>query len=351
MLRSGWLLSKMKFRIMRGMLGAFCLLPVVFGLLSPALGQAPDFTLTMDKFMPASSVNPGGEATSNLNLSPENGFNGVVDLACTVTTTATDVTLFPSCQMSQTSVTPPSSASAIVTTTSSQGTATSASYTVTVTGTSGALVHTASLSFTVLAVAPDFTITITQVVAPNSVPAGSGAQATVSVNPINGYTGTVTLACSSITPVGIYPPICTFTYPTGELGLPISGPPVTTTLTINTLGPVPTGAAARRRMFYAFWLPVPMLALVGVGIAAGGRRSRTAWGVLAIFVVAGSLLLLPACSTSSSTTTTNTNVVTPPNTYTFTLTGVDQDGEVSSNTSTTNEAPTVSLTVTAPVTH
>ncbi|HTS34540.1 MAG TPA: hypothetical protein VMH04_02645 [Candidatus Solibacter sp.] len=338
------LTSILKSRLLRGLIGAVCLFLAVNGLVLPAAGQ--DFTLTMDKFLPASSVNPGGQATSNITLNPENGFTGTVTLGCTVTTTATDVAVFPECQVSQSTVAPPGSASAIVTSATDQGTATSASYTVTVTGTSGSLVHTASLTFTVLAVAPDFTITIATLVAPNSVPAGTGAQATISVNPINGYTGMVTLACSSITPVVVYPPICTFTYPSGQLGLPITAGPATTTLTINTLGPTPTGAVAQKRVFYAFWLPVP-LALVSIG-ALGGRRARKSLALLALFVTMACVLLLPACNNYNSTTNTNTNVVTPANTYTITLTGVDQNGEVSSNSSTTNTAPTVSLTVTAP---
>jgi hypothetical protein len=94
-------------------------------------------------------------------------------------------------------------------------------------------------------------------------------------------------------------------------------------------------------------LPLPLLALVGVGAAAGGKRSRTAWGVLALFVLGGSLLLLPGCGTNTSTTTTTPNGVTPNNSYSFTLVGVDPAGNVSSNTGTgtTNTPPTVSLTV------
>lgn len=344
---SQFLTSMLKSRMLRGAIGTVCLFLAVPGLVLPAAGQ--DFTLTMDKFLPASSVNPGGQATSNITLNSENGFTGTVALGCVVTTTATGIGVYPSCQVSQSTVAPPGSASAIVSSETDLGTATSASYTVTVTGTSGSLVHSASLTFTVLAVAPDFTITVTGIVAPNSVPAGNGAEATISVNPINGYTGVVTLACSSITPVVIYPPVCTFTYPSGQLGLPITGVPATTTLTINTLGPTPTGAVAHKRMFYAFWIPVP-LALVGIGaLGAGGRRARKSLALLALFITMAFVLLLPACSTSNGSTNTNTTIVTPANTYTLTLTGVDQTGEVSSNSSSTNTAPTVSLTVTAPV--
>ena len=339
----------MKFSRVHRIFPVVCVLVAVVGLLSPAVGQS--FTLTMDKFQPASSVNPGGEATSNVTINPDTTFTSPVDLSCAVTTTSV-VTTYPVCTVTQSSVTPPGSASAVVTTYDpvAATTATPASYTITVTGTSGSITQTASLTFTVLAVTADFTITVTGAIAPSSVPAGSGAQATVSVNPLNGYVGVVTLACSSISPVTINPPVCTFTYPSGQLGLPVNATVTTTTLTINTLGPVHSSAVAHRGAYYTFWLPVPMLALLGVGAAAGGRRSRKALGILAVFVVGASLLLMPACSGyKSSTTTTTNNGSTPANTYTFTLTGVDQNGAVSSNTGTTNVSPTVALTVTAPV--
>jgi hypothetical protein len=40
--------------------------------------------------------------------------------------------------------------------------------------------------------------------------------------------------------------------------------------------------------------------------------------------------------------------VTPANTYTFTIVGIDSNGVISSNTGTNTSAPTVTLTVTAP---
>jgi hypothetical protein len=91
-----------------------------------------------------------------------------------------------------------------------------------------------------------------------------------------------------------------------------------------------------------------MLGLVGLGAAVGGKRSRKAWGLLALFVITGALFLMPACS-NTATTTTTPNGVTPNNTYTFTVTGVDSEGNAASNTgSTTTANPSVTLTVTSP---
>ena len=93
-----------------------------------------------------------------------------------------------------------------------------------------------------------------------------------------------------------------------------------------------------------------MLALVGVGAAAGGKRSRKTWGLLGLFVLSGTLLLMPACG-NTNTTTTTPNGVTPNNTYTFTISGVDANGVVSSNAGAGSTNPTVSLAVTTATTN
>ena len=67
--------------------------------------------------------------------------------------------------------------------------------------------------------------------------------------------------------------------------------------------------------------------------------------MLSLFVLGGSILLMPGCGTNTTVSTTTPNGVTPNNTYTFTLQGVDTNGNISSNTGTTNVAPTVTLTV------
>jgi len=330
------------------------------GTLPSASGQA-EFTLQMSTFSGKGTVDPGGEATSSLTLGTLNGFSGTVDLSCQATSNET-VAIFPTCVVSPASVAPPASATAIVNTVTSSGTATPGLYLITVTGTSSAGncgnasgsggVCTVQAYLTVQSVAPGFTITVQTAVAPSSVHAGSGGQGVVSVNPLNGYSGLVTLSCSSITPLVTLPPICSFVYATGTSGVQVNGVPATATINISTFGPVTTGSLdrtslGRSRGFSALWLPLPLLALAGVGAAAGGKRSRKAWGVLALFVLGGTLLLLPGCGSNTSNTTTTPNGVTPKNSYTFTLVGVDAAGNVSSNTGTgtTNSAPTVSLTV------
>jgi hypothetical protein len=344
---------KSKTRAGHATISVLWVVTAVLALLAPASAQA-DFTLQAAPFSP-DAVAPGGTSSSNITIGAINGFTGTVDLTCQVSSTQA-TTSTPACAVSPATVTPPAGAAVTITTT---GQTTTVGYSITITGTGPSTNHTTPpQSLTVLAVTPQFTITVQSPVVPNSVPAGSGGQGVITVNPINGYsspgypTAGITLACASITPLVTIPPVCSFSYPQGLSSLPVNGAPATTTITISTSGPIITGAGAHPRtfygLFYALWLPLPMLALVGLGSAIGGKQSRKAWGLLALFVMSGALFLMPACGNTTATTT-SPNGVTPNNSYTFTVVGVDADGVVSSNvTSSTSANPTVSLTVTSP---
>src|SRR5437660_1168908 len=176
---------------------AFCPLAVVLCLCFvflasplPALGQSGgDFFLQATPLSP-SSVVPGVSSTATITVGTTNGFSGTVDLTCQVTPVQTTGT--PTCQPSPLSVTPPGQASLTVDT---QGATPPTLYTVTVTGTSGGITHSLTLNVTVLAVTPDYTLTVTTPLAPSTVHAGSGATGVVTLTPINGYTGNVTLSC------------------------------------------------------------------------------------------------------------------------------------------------------------
>ncbi len=349
MLRSQGSESKLKRWTGRVSLPAFCLF-AAFVLAAPASAQ--DFTLTAAAFSPE-AVAPGGTASSNIALVAGSGFAGPVNFTCTVTPNVQITsTSFPVCTVSPGSLSGTGGASATVTTT---GTTPQIGYTITITGTDGLGSQSSQpLSLTVLGVTPQFTITVTSVVAPSSVVAGKGAEGVITVNPLEGYStpqgGFITLYCGSITPLVTIAPVCSFTYPAGQNGVTVSGnTPVSSTLTITSYGPIPTGAVAHPRNFYALWLPVPMLGIVCLGAAMGGKRSRKAWTLLGLFIISGALLLLPACANTTSNPSTSTpNGTTPANTYTFTILGVDTNGVVSSNAGSTSTAPTVSLTVTAP---
>src|SRR5947199_336071 len=139
----------------------------------------PDFAL---------SANPGTvsfvahhSATSTISLHSTGRFNGAV--ALTAASAPSGVTA--SCA--------PSSISGSQTSTCNLASSTSGSYTVTVTGTNGSLVHTTSISVTVTAPAnPDFSITAD----PNTLAFVSGQTAfsTISLQLIGGFNGAVSLS-------------------------------------------------------------------------------------------------------------------------------------------------------------
>jgi hypothetical protein len=336
----------MNFRGARGCRPIALVLAVFVMLAAGATAQTADFTLQMSTFSSLGAVDPGGTATSTLAISPLNGFTGSVSLSCSISPPPANGNA--GCLVSPTTVTPPNGASVTVSTYISPGVDwTPNLYTITITATApGAATQSAYKNLSVLSVVPAFTITVGTVVAPTSVPAGSSATATIDVEELNDYTGTVTLACTSVSPVVVSPPVCMFnpatlTFPSS------SGSVASTTLTITTIGPltVTTQAAQRKTPLYVLWMPLPMLALFGVGAALGGKRSRV-WAVLGLFVMSGLILLIPACSTTTTPTAINSSdIITPNGTYTFTVTGIDENGNQASN----GTASAITLTVTTAV--
>jgi hypothetical protein len=92
-----------------------------------------------------------------------------------------------------------------------------------------------------------------------------------------------------------------------------------TTLTIATVPrPVTVGSLLRRGSFYAAWLPIGGLSLVGLGI--GVRRKRRRWLVGAsLGLIAGVIFLQLGCGSSSSSVTTTGGTLAGR--YTITITG------------------------------
>ncbi|MBZ5549579.1 MAG: SBBP repeat-containing protein [Acidobacteriia bacterium] len=164
----------------------------------------------------------------------------------------------------------------------------------------------------------DFKISAT---APATITAGETTSTTVTLTPLPTYTASI-----SVTDSGL---------PTGATGTfnPISPinmsgtTSMTTTLSIvTTARPVTTGSLLRGRSFYATWLPVGGLSLLGLSVGAGSKRRRWLAGAL-LGLIAGLILLQGACGSSSSPTTSGG---TPAGTYTITITG--SSGTISRNT-------------------
>jgi Domain of unknown function DUF11/Beta-propeller repeat len=161
----------------------------------------------------------------------------------------------------------------------------------------------------------DFTINAN----PSSLKVTNGDLASfpITLAPLPGesYNGTITLTQSSsptiVSSNTVFNPSATVTLDgTGAQGV---------TLNIQTVArPVNTGSLFRRTSFYATWLPIGGLSLAGLGIGAGRKRRRWIAGVL-LGLVAGLILLQPACSSSSSSVSTNQG--TAAGTYFITVTG------------------------------
>lgn len=332
--------SGCKFQAVRFYVGLLLVPAALFCLALNA--QAQTFSLTIPGGFASNAVNPGGTDTASLVINPLNGgVNGTVALSCAITPAPPNGN--QGCTVSPQTVTPPTGASISVDTAytgTTSGTWPPGAYTVTITGTAGAETETASASFAVLNVTGAFNILVPQPIAPASVPAGNSAQGTIEISPINGYSGMVTLSCATVTPLVLSPPVCNFNPTTVN----VAGAPVPATITITTTGPLQVTSAPRSRILYALWLPLPMLALAGIGAAAGGRRIARASSTIALLMLVACILFLPACqnATNTGTPSIGTGTVTPNNTYTFTITGVDQNGTAA----TTTTGSTVKLTVT-----
>ena len=142
----------------------------------------PDFALSAN---PTSvSFVAGQSATSTISLHSTGGFSGPVDLTATSAPGGINVSCVPS------------SISGTQTSTCTVGGSTPGSYTVTVTGTNGSLVHTTSIGVTVTAPpTPDFSISANP--AGVSFVADQSATSTISLTSTGGFTGTVALTAAS----------------------------------------------------------------------------------------------------------------------------------------------------------
>ncbi len=179
----------------------------------------PDFTISAT---PSSqTITVGGSTTYTVNVGALNGFSGTVGLSVGGLPTGTTAGFSP------TSLTGSGTSTLTVTTSSSTP---AGSPSLTITGTSGLLTHTATVTLVVNAVSPppDFSITATP--SSQSVNAGVAAAYTVTVGALNGFSGTVGLSAGGL-PTGA---AATFN-PTSTT---TSG---SSTLTVNTASTTPGG--------------------------------------------------------------------------------------------------------------
>jgi uncharacterized repeat protein (TIGR01451 family) len=151
----------------------------------------------------------------------------------------------------------------------------------------------------------DFSIKVSP---PNNsvVQAGNTATYQVVLSPSPVYSSPISLGCTGL-PTGAS---CNFT--TNPVTL--AGPGSSTLNITTTARPVVTPAASLwTRHFYAIWLAVPGLTLLGVG---SGRRRRRILGILSVCALFALLLLQPACGGTSTQAPVSG---TPAGIYTITV--------------------------------
>src|SRR2546427_619208 len=137
--------------------------------------QVQDFMVSANPIIVI--VNESVSGTSTITLARVNGFTGAVTLA-----TSTSPTTGLTCSLSAASITLGTSQTSTLSCGGADGT-----YNVTVTGTSGTVSHSARLAYTL----QDFTISAS----PTSLSSATGASLTslITISPVGGFTGTVTL--------------------------------------------------------------------------------------------------------------------------------------------------------------
>ena len=249
-------------------------------------GVAADFTLTA---LPASqTVFQGNGTTYTATVSPLNGFSGSVALTATGLPAGATASFNPA-QVS-------SGSSTMSVTTASNTPA--GSYTVTITGTSGSLTHSANVTLVVNAAAvPDFAIATAP--SSQSVAAGSGTSYTSTVTASGGFSGTVALSVSGL-PAGA-------TGAFNPASINVSGP---STLTVTTSAATPVGSYT--------------LTITGIS----GSLTHSATAILVVTAAPTfSLTVAPASQTVvQGSGTTYTSTVTPSNGFSgvvsFTVSGL-----------------------------
>jgi hypothetical protein len=265
------------------------------------------------------SVAQGGNNTSTITVNATGGFGAMVSLAASGLPAGVTASFNPT-----------STATSSALTLTATSTATTGATAVTITGTSGSITQTSTLNVNVTPPA-NYSLSAgspTQ----GTISPGGRSQAAVTITSANGYTASVALSCS-IAPAVTPAPTCSFGS-TSPVSVTSSGG--SATLTFSALGP--SAMAARHGGFYAPFLPVAGLALIGAGFGSRKGRRKKLLGLILFCMALASLMILPACGGSSSSGGGSSG--TPAGSYTITITGKDANGVAQTNT-----APTVTITV------
>jgi hypothetical protein len=134
------------------------------------------------------TMTQGTSGTSTITVNPQNGFTGSVGLSASGLPSGVTASFNPS-----------STTSTSTLTLTASSTATTGSFTVTITGTSGGLTHTATIALTVN-LGPNFSLSASP--SSFSMARGSTGTSTITINPMRGFTGSVSFSASNL-PTGV----------------------------------------------------------------------------------------------------------------------------------------------------
>jgi hypothetical protein len=273
-------------------------------------GLAPDFQIAVSPLSPP-TIKAGDSGTSTVTVTSVEGFNSAVAFSCAGLPSGANCSFNPASL-------PNGSGDSTLTVRTSATTA-AGTYPISVIGTSGSLKHSASVSLVVQA-PPGFTISGTAP-SPASVSPGGSATSTITVAATDGFNQSVTLSCSSITlngsPATTVPPACSFNPASVANGSGTSTLKVSTTASSALLN---APAMHRSGLFYALWLPICGLALIGAGFSPGSSKKKLLGGLLVCLMLSG-LLFLAACGGGGSQGGDGGGGSTPAGTYTITVKG------------------------------
>jgi hypothetical protein len=174
---------------------------------------------------------------------------------------------------------------------------------------------------------PTFNIVATT---PTGVAPGTPGTSTVTLTSYNGYNSAVNLTCS-VAGSGATSPSCSVTGTNPVT--PVASPGTTSAVTITTTGPS-AALILPGKMFYAMFLPVAGLSLIGMGFSSAGSRRKKLMGFLMIGMVLAALSLMPACGGSSGNGGGGGGcpTCTPAGGYTVTITGTGTDANATVET-------------------
>jgi hypothetical protein len=229
--------------------------------LSLTITSPPTFTIAA---APSSlTIVQGTNGTSSIAVTPQNGFTG------SVTLTATGLPAGVSASFSSASTTKPGTLILAATNTATVGT-----FTATITGTSGALRSSATISLTIAA-PPSFILTAS----PPSLSVMQGATGTSSITivPRNGFTGAVVMSATGM-PGGVtaaFSPFSGTLASTLTFTAAVNSSPVTATITLSGV----SGSLTVKLAFALTITPLPNFSIApapaSVSLAQGGSATSS----------------------------------------------------------------------------